>query len=87
MKEKENKRRNCGRPKLNHSEKLGIFKGSLEQFKIDFLKAFDDKKKNEKQIRDFVNFCANFAFTVGSYEKAIQIIREIYEINNSTNKQ
>lgn len=83
---KENKRKNSGRPKLDRKSKLVVVKGSLEQFKIDFLKTFDDKKLNEEQIRTFIRLCCNFAYTVGSYEKATQIIKENYEINNSTNK-
>jgi hypothetical protein len=83
----ENKRKNSGRPKLDRKSKLAVIKGSIEQFKIDTLNNFDDKKLNEKQVRDYIKFCANFAYELGSYEKATQIIKEIYEINNSTNKQ
>jgi hypothetical protein len=83
----ENKRKNSGRPKLSRIDKLAVVKGSIEQWKIDKLKTFEDKKKNEEQIRTFIRFCTNFAYNVGSYEKATQIIKERYEINNSTNKQ
>jgi hypothetical protein len=82
---KENKRKNSGRPKLNRSDKLTVIKGSIEQWKLDFLVTFEDKKLNEKQVRDFIKFCTNFAYNLGSYEKAIDTIKS-YEINNSTNK-
>ena len=82
----ENKRKNSGRPQLDSKVKLACIKGSLEQYKLDKLKAFDDKKLNEKQVRDFIKFCTNFAYTVGSYEKATQIIKQSYEINETTFK-
>jgi len=78
----EDKRKNSGRPKLARSEKLSVVKGSIECFKLDSLKAFDDKKLNEKQVRDFIKFCTNFAYNLGSYEKAMNIIKD-YEDNNA----
>jgi len=78
----EDKRKNSGRPKLALSEKLAVVKGSIEYFKLDSLKAFDDKKLNEKQVRDFIKFCTNFAYNLGSYEKAMNIIKD-YEDNNA----
>lgn len=81
----ENKRKNSGRPKLNRSDKLVVVKGSIEFFKLEKLKTFDDKKLNEKQVRDYLKFCANFAYNLGSYEKAIDTIKS-YEINSNTFK-
>ncbi len=78
------RKNNSGRPKIYIGNKLFPIKSSLELHKIEALKKSQNKKENEKDLRDYLNFCANFAYTQGSYEKAKEMI---YAITADTNKQ
>lgn len=82
---KNNRKNNCGRPNIDSTKKLVPVKGSIENYKKLALQRHEDKKQNEKELRDFLNFCANFAYELGSYEEATKMIKD-YAIKTDTNK-
>jgi len=83
MEDNNDKKKLIRRPAYeNRGQILQVVKGSIETEKLKKLLLSDNKDENNKQNRIFIRKMLNFAYHVGSYEKAMDIIKD-YEANNA----